>query len=201
MNESEILVDEILTNLGIKHRKLPELGDPTPDFEVWAESLTSYWEVKEFVENPYEKEVLEGHHEIYSINSDRIEDRVKSASVQFKGYGATDKPCVVVLCDNRDFVVKDLLLIQNIQSAMMGAAEFMKRKDGQVVEVSRRPGLFTNRKKYISAIAVAFVTTKELVVLHNPNAAHSLVASPLVSEFKHQYQARYTDVGLRWEKL
>lgn len=101
MNKSEILVDKILTDLGIEHRKLPELGEPTPDFEVRMGSLTSYWEVKEFVENPYEKEVLEGRHEIYSINSDRIEDRVKSASVQFKGHGATDKPCVVVLCDNR----------------------------------------------------------------------------------------------------
>ncbi|RKR71474.1 class-II aminoacyl-tRNA synthetase family protein [Marinobacter nauticus] len=201
MNESETLVDEILTDLGIEHRKLPELGEPTPDFEIWVESLTSYWEVKEFVENPYEKKVLEGHHEIYSTNSDRIADRVKSASIQFKGYGATDKPCVVVLCDKRDFAVRDLLLIQNVQSAMMGAAEFMKQKDGQVVEVSRRPGLFTNRKEYISAIAVAFLATKELVVLHNPNAAHSLLASPLVSKFKHQYQARSTDVGLSWEKV
>ncbi|MFB2764726.1 hypothetical protein [Marinobacter shengliensis] len=201
MNEAENLIDEILTDHGIDHRKLPELGGPTPDFEVWVGDSISYWEVKQFVENPYEKEVLAGCHEIYSINSDRIEDRVKSASLQFKGYGVTGKPCVVAICDNRDFAVKDMLLVPNIQSAMVGAASFLLEKNGRLVEVNRRPGLFTNRKKYISAIVVAFMATKKLMVLHNANTVHSLVGSPLMANFSHQYQARDTGEGLRWERV
>ncbi len=205
MTESELLLQKILTAKGVKHKKLPESGIRTPDFEVICGDLVSFWEVKELEENPDEKGILKnqeaGQGEIYSIDSDRIENQIKSACGQFKKYGVGDKPCVIVLCDVRGFAVKDLLLIQNIQTLMLGSAEFTQNRDGQWIEVHRHSGMFTSRKQYVSAVVVIFSATEKALVLHNPNASNSLLGSELMSVFPDQYQAIVQSNGLCWKKV
>lgn len=205
MTESELLLQKILTEKGVKHQKLPESATRTPDFQVSCGDMVSLWEVKELEENPDEREILKqyetGEGEVYSIDSDRIENQIKSACGQFKKYGVDDKPCVIVLCDMRDFAVKDLLLVQNIQALMLGSTEFAQNRDGQWVEVNRHSGMFTSRKEYVSAVVVIFSATEKALVLHNPNASNSLLGSELMSVFPDQYQAVVRSEGLCWEMV
>ncbi|NMT65034.1 hypothetical protein [Marinobacter orientalis] len=112
-----------------------------------------------------------------------------------------DKPCVIVLCDMRRFAVKDLLFIQNIQTILLGVAEYARSQEGEWVEVHRHPGMFTSRKKYVSAVAVVFAATGKTMILHNPNASISLLGSDLLSGFPSQYQAVEKSDGLRWQKV
>lgn len=97
--------------------------------------------------------------------------------------------------------MKDLLFTENIKTVMLGVAEFSQNQGGGWVEVRRHPGVFTSRKKYVSAVAVVFVATEKTIIFHNPNAMTSLLGSDLMSEFPAQYQAVKTSEGLRREKV
>ena len=205
MTESESLLEELLSSKDIEFLKIPESITPTPDFKVTIHGEESYWEVKELEENPDEKGILKdiknGCNEIYSVNSQRVENSIKFAAKQFKGYGVTDKPCIVVLYDSRDFATMDFLFLQYIQTAILGSAEYMKKTDGTVVEVNRRDGLLTQRKKYISAIAVISRYSKDILFLHNPNTSYPVLNKWLPPIFTTHYQAVTDAQGLQWIKV
>ena len=157
MTESEILFEKLLLSKNISFQKIPESTTPTPDYKVTIGGRESYWEVKELKENPDEEGILKNIkndcNDIYSINSKRVSNSIQSAAKQFKKYGVTNSPCVVVLHDSRDFATMDFLLLQYIKTAMLGTASFIENTDGTALEINRKDGLFTKRKKYISAIA------------------------------------------------
>jgi hypothetical protein len=204
-NESEKLFENILTKLGIGFSKIPESEIRTPDYKIYFGSLDTFWEVKEIERNEPEKIILkaidQGENEIYSVHSGRGENSVKSAADQFKSYKVTDQPCIIVLTDHRDFAVKDFLFIQAVQSKMVGIGHYMQNSSGHYYECNRESGLFTYRKKYISAIAIMFKETDQIVFLHNHNANISFLNGPIKSLFEHHYVVIKSEYGLKWQKL
>lgn len=202
MTESEKLLEIILKTNCIEFSKIPEREIRTPDYEVRIDDQLSYWEVKELSENDDEKDIIKtsetGKAQSYCIYSDRVENSIKSASKQFKGYRVTNCPCVIVIYDARDFATKDFLLHQKLQSVMLGVADIMQKPDGNWIEVNRKPGLLTNRMKYVSAIVLASKPSNDLWFYHNPNATISLTNSLTLSFFAKQFKAVKTNKGLEW---
>ncbi|PSW74473.1 hypothetical protein C9J41_06270 [Photobacterium sp. GB-50] len=191
MTESESQFEITLDDKNIKFQKIPETEGKTPDYEVYLGNHLSYWEIKELIENPSEKQVLrdiEGEClGIYQVNSDRVVNSIKDAAKQLKNYGESKASRVIVLCDSRDFATMDFLFIPSIQEVMLGKAEYYAHRDGSLEEIKRYPGLLTNRMKYISAIAVLSVKTGKMLFLHNPNATVPLFETDLVKHFdNHQ---------------
>jgi hypothetical protein len=84
---------------------------------------------------------------------------------------------------------------------MLGTAEYMQQKDGSLVEIKRNHGLLTNRKRYISAVAVMHKKTRKMVFYHNPNANIPLVSSDLLKKFEHQFQAVFKEKRLEWIRV
>ena len=205
MNYSEQLFEKILTNHRIGFRKIPESTIRTPDYEILLGSMKTFWEIKEIEENKQEKQMVQstksGQVEVYSVDSNRVVNSIKSASKQFKSYQVTDKPCIVVLADRRDFFVRDLLFIQTVQSKMIGVGHYMQNDSGQYFEFLREPGLLTKGKKYISAIAIMFAATEDIVFLHNPYANISLLDGPVTAIFRNHFIATKGQHGLEWRKL
>lgn len=205
MNESEKLFEKILTKPGITFSKIPASEIRTPDYKVFIGSLETFWEIKEVKENESEKDIVKsvesGQVKVYSVNSDRVEASIKSAAGQFKSYKVTDRACIVALTDLRDFSVKDLFFTQVVQSKMIGSGHYMQDGNGQYFECFREAGLFTNRKNYISAIAIMFKATEDIVFLHNPNANISILSEPLMEAFEHHYFVIKGQYGLEWKKL
>jgi len=208
MNRSEKLFQEIFERFQIKFEKIPEStvnDEKRPDFEVGEGNTLSYWEVKELEENHHEKRIVKaisnGQKKIYSVNSKRVKESIRKAFHQFESYGVEESPCIVVLHDARDFMVKDFLFHQYIQSAMLGNAQFIEDQEGDLKEIYRSEGLLTNKRKYVAAIATMHAETKEIVLFHNPNSEHSLDNHGILGMFKHQYHAQNTDNGLAWIKI
>ncbi|WP_160106178.1 hypothetical protein [Pseudomonas izuensis] len=204
MTESEILFEAILSNRAIPHTKIVESADRTPDYEVIIGGKKSYWEIKQLDENPSEKTILKKVEskavEIYSIGSIRVSECIKSASGQLRDYGNKGNICIVVLFDARDFCTKDLLFETYIKSAMLGTAEYMQTQDGTLKEIKRHNGLLTNRMKYISAVAVMYKATKELVFYHNPNTTNKIKHEDHFKTFTNHFHAVRTDTGLEWQR-
>ena len=205
MTESERLIEEILSNRAIPHTKIVESTIRTPDYEVVIGDKNSYWEIKELTENPSEKQIADnvesGVVEVYSIDSDRVSESIKSASGQLRSYGNAGNICVVVLFDARDFCTKDLLFEMYIKSAMLGTSEYMQTRGGIFKEVKRNNGLLTNRMRYISAIVVMYEATKDLVFYHNPNAVNKIEHEDFFKMFTNHFHAVQTDTGLEWKKI
>ena len=204
MTESEILFEKLLLSKNISFQKIPESTTPTPDYKVTIGGRESYWEVKELKENPDEEGILKNIkndcNDIYSINSKRVSNSIQSAAKQFKKYGVTNSPCVVVLHDSRGFATMDFLLLQYIKTAMLGTASFIENTDGTALEINRKDGLFTKRKKYISAIAVISRGSKDILFLHNSNTSHPVLRKWLLPIFTTHYQAVIDAQSLQWVK-
>lgn len=81
---------------------------------------------------------------------------------------------------------------------MIGVADIMQKPDGNWIEVNRKPGLLTNRMKYVSAIVLASKPSNDLWFYHNPNATISLTNSLTLSFFAKQFKAVKTNKGLEW---
>jgi hypothetical protein len=205
MNESEQLFENILTKHGIGFSKIPESVIRTPDYKISFGALDTFWEVKGIEENELEEGILksieQAKNETYSVDSDRVENSIKSAADQFKAYKVTDKPCIVVLADQRVFAVKDLLFIRAVQNKMIGIGHYMQNGNDRDYECSREPGLLTNRKNYISAIAIMFKETEQIVFFHNQNANISLLNSLVTTLFEHHYVVIKGQYGPEWKKL
>ncbi len=205
MTKSESIFESILFKRNIAFKKIPEEITRTPDYEVHLGNLVSYWEIKELEENPDEKEIQKqiktNSHGLYKVNSLRVTNSISSACGQFKEYGVTDHPCVVVIFDARAFSVKDIILYQFIQSAMLGTAEYMENKEGVFFECKRNHGLLTNRKKYISAVALLVESTKELNFFHNPNASIPLQHDNNLPQFKNHFHFIKENNGFVWRKV
>ena len=209
MTESERLLEDILNKYGIAYERIPESdieNEKTPDYLVLVNDLKSYWEVKELVPNEAEeaisKSVENGDGKIYSVNSRRIRNSIKSACEQFKNYGVTDSPCVVVVYDARPFETRDLLFYSELKAVMLGNAEFMVVNDGSFKEISRKDALFNrNGKTYVSAIVVIHKHSKEVVMFHNPNAKFSLIETEIKNILNHHEIATFTKTGVVWNRL
>jgi hypothetical protein len=205
MTESERLIEEIFSNRAIPHTKIAESTIRTPDYEVVIGDTKSYWEIKELTENPSEKQILgnveSGVVKLYSIDSERVSECIKSASGQLRGYGNAGNICVVALFDARDFFTKDLLFEMYIRNSMLGTAEYLQTRDGIFKEVKRNNGLLTNRMRYISAVAVMYKATKELAFYHNPNAVNKIEHEDFFKMFTNHFYAVQTDKGLEWKKM
>jgi len=205
MTQSELLFESILTNNDIAYKKIPEKSSRTPDYQVYLNNDVTYWEIKELTKNPEEQHIQalidQDKHDIYTINSLRVTNCIKSACGQFKEFGATNHPCVIVLYDAREFSVKDFTLYQYIQSAMLGIPEYRINNDGKKVEINRSHGLLTNRKRYISAIAIMTDNKHGLHFFHNPNAEESLKRNPILLQFKNHFFAFKESTGIVWRKL
>lgn len=205
MTESERLIEEILSERSIPHNKIPDSTTRTPDYEVELGGTESYWEIKELSENPTEKQILDdvnsGIIEIYSIDSKRISESIKSASGQLRNHGNAGNICIVVLFDARDFATKDFLFELHLRSSMLGSAEYMQMQDGKLKEIKRNTGLSTNRMKYISAIAVMYKKDKELIFYHNPHALNKIEHEVFYKKFTNHFNAIQTTIGLEWIKI
>jgi hypothetical protein len=205
MTESETIFESVLQGKRIPYDKIPETASRTPDYKINIGFTDSYWEVKELEENPTEKEIIKNielnHQEAYSVDSSRIVNSIKSASDQFKKYGVASYPCVVVLYDSREFFIKDFAFSGYVQTAMYGSAEYIESPNGELVEVKRYSGLLTSRKNHISAIAILYKHTKNLVFFHNRNASHSLCENKMLSKFDEHYRFENTDKGMVWKKI
>lgn len=204
MTKSETTFLNLMKHFGISAEKIPEGNEKSPDFKLVIEGQPQYWEIKELEENPNELQIIadinSDSHDIYTVNSKRVERVISDAAKQFKGYGVTDFPCVVALMDNRDFAVKDFLLPNWIRSSMLGNAEILL-KDGVSKELCRKPGLLTNRKKYISAIVLFNTRNTNIWCFHNPNTENSIIESSLTSIFLRQEVAMQRKNGLHWETI
>ncbi|WP_043317149.1 hypothetical protein [Microbulbifer sp. HZ11] len=204
MTESEQVLERIFKTKEISFKKIPESATRTPDYEVVAGFSKSFWEVKEICENGEEKEIIRKFEadqgEIFSVHSKRVESSIKSASGQFKSFGVTNYPCIIVLTDVRDFSVRDICFELYIKSAMLGSAEYMEFRDGSVREINRKNGLMTNRMSYISAVALMYCATDQLVFLHNPNTCNEL-PEYFFNKFPEHYKVVNTSIGLEWTKV
>jgi hypothetical protein len=207
MTESENLLEDIFKKFGIAFERIPKSSVPkekTPDYLVPIGTVNSYWEVKELEPNDDEMAISKsfetGEGEIYTVNSRRIRNSIKSACEQFKRYKVTDSPCVIVLYDARPFETIDILFYSEITSAMLGTSEFMKERNGEIKEISRKGALLNKSSKtYVSAIVVIHDHIKDVVVLHNPNARFSLLESPLKTWLNHHKVSKLTEKGVVWE--
>ena len=204
MTVSEILFESILSSLKIDFEKIPESNKKRPDYKVGKETI-SYWEIKEITKNPDEKKIItsisHGEQEVYSVNSKRVENSIKDASVQLKSYGDIKFPRVVVLHDARDFFVKDLLFDGYVKSAMLGVGHYKENVDGELVEIYRKKGLFSDRKRYISTVAIMYAENNEIVFFHNPHSNNPLIVSQILDKFPHHYRAVTESRGLSWVKV
>ena len=209
MTKSESLLEDIFEKYRIAFERIPKSSvqrEKTPDYLVPIGDVNSYWEVKELGPNEDEEIISrsfeDGHGKIYSVNSKRIRNSIKSACKQFKNYGVTDFPCVIVVYDARPFETKDLLFYPELKAAMLGHAEFMVSHDGLTKEISRKGALLNKSgKTYVSAVIVIHDYAKEAVVLHNPNAKYSLLESPLVSTLNHHEVVKFNENGMVWERV
>jgi len=209
VTKSESLLEEILEKFGIAFERIPESSVPyekTPDYLVSIGTEKSYWEVKELESNEDEQAILNsidsGLSETYSVNSRRVRNCITSACEQFKSYGVTGSPCIIVLYDARPFETRDLLFYVEIKAAMLGIAEFMVNESGEIKEISRKNAMLNRTgKTYISAIVVINDYAKEAFVLHNPNANISLLNSPLRTKLNHHEVACFTENGVVWKKI
>ncbi|WP_444899701.1 hypothetical protein ACJJIX_05325 [Microbulbifer sp. VAAC004] len=209
MTKSESLLEDILKKFGIAFERIPESNVPnkkTPNYLVPLGDIDSYWEVKELEPNEDEEAISKifeaGKGEVYSVNSRRIRNSIKSACEQFKNYKVTDSPCVIVLYDARPFATKDLLFYPELKTAMLGRAEFIAKHNGEIKEISRKGALLKkNGKTYVSAIVVIHDHAKEAVVLHNPNAKIPLLESSLKRSLNHHEVANFTENCIAWKKV
>lgn len=204
MTKSETTFSNLMEYFDISVEKIPEGDVKSPDFKLFIEGQYQYWEIKELKENPEELQVINDinndSNDIFTVNSKRVERIISDAAKQFKDYGVTNFPCVVALMDNRDFAVKDFLLPNWIRSSMLGNAEIFL-KNGVSKELHRRPGLFTNRKKYISAVVLFNTRNTNIWCFHNPNTENSIIESSLTSIFVRQEVAVQKENGLCWETI
>jgi len=204
MTVSERLFESILSGLKIDFKKIPECSEKRPDYKVGKE-IISYWEIKELTENPDEKQIVNsisaGEQEVYSVNSKRVENSIKEASVQLKSYGDIKFPRVVVLHDARDFVVKDLHFDGFVKSAMLGSGHYQENADGELLEIYRNKGLFSDRRDYISAVAIMYAESNEIVFFHNPYSQNPLIDCEILEKFPHHYRAITESGGLNWVKV
>jgi len=204
MTKSEKLLEDILIKYGISFARIPKSeiqNQKTPDYLVFIDNVKSYWEVKELEPNENEESISQsfenGDGDIYSVNSQRIRNSIKSACKQFKNYGVTEYPCVIVVYDARPFETKDLLFYSELKAAMLGNAEFLAGRDGSVKEISRRDALLNrNSKTYVSAVVVIHDYAKEALVLHNPNAKFSLLDTEIRDILNHHEVAKFKKTGL-----
>lgn len=205
MTESEEIFESVLLKKGIIYERIPEAESRAPDYKINLGCADTYWEIKELEENLNEKEILKkievNEQEGYSVDSSRVANSIKTASVQFKEYCVDSYPCVVVLYDSREFFVRDFAFSGQVLIAMYGSPEYIENLNGELVEVKRNNGLLTNRKKYISAIAILFGHTKDLTFFHNRNANHSLKGNKMLSKFDKHYYFESTDRGMEWKKI
>ncbi|HIF9160665.1 TPA: hypothetical protein ACX6PK_001478 [Photobacterium damselae] len=205
MTESERQFEKTLYSKNIHFRKIPESEGKTPDYEVCLSNHLSYWEIKELTENPAEKQILRDIEDecldIYQVNSDRVVNSIKDAAKQLKNYGELDASRIIVLCDCRDFATMDFLFIPNIQTAILGKAEYYARQDGSLKEINRYSGLLTNRMRYISAIGVLSVKTGKILFLHNPNATVPLFETDLMKHFDNHQIFEKIDGANTWQQV
>ena len=205
MTESEVLLEKLLSTMNVDFQRIAESSTPTPDYKVTINGEESYWEVKELEENQDEKNILKDIEkdsaDIYCVNSKRVSHSIKSAARQFKGYGVTNSPCIVVLCDSRNFATMDILFSEYIKVAMLGSAEYIHKTDGTISEISRKDGLLTRRKEYISAIAIISKYSNDIRFFHNPNASYPVLDKLLSQMFLTHYKAVIDAQGLKWIKV
>ena len=75
----------------------------------------------------------------------------------------------------------------------------MENSDGELIEIKRHPGLFTNWYKFISAVAIMYKETSNLEFFHNPNSINPLVNEKIIEKFNVHYYANIYKNGLKWE--
>ncbi|WP_020414613.1 hypothetical protein [Microbulbifer variabilis] len=210
MNNSEALLSELFSSLNISHEKIKESsanGGKSPDFKVFWGGELSYWEVKGLDDNDDEKEIIkniraDANAQMYQVNSERVGKNINKATKQFKEYGVTNYPCIVVIFDNRDWSVMDFMLPNYIKTAIAGKAEYRYLKDGTYQESRRLYGkLSPEKKRFISAVALLSPSGKKITFYHNPYTNNSLIDSKLMKLFNSHYQAIPTEQGLTWTEV
>jgi|GEM_PF-3125454 len=204
MNESEEALESLLTSSKIIYQKIPEEGLPTPDYEVVIGNKKTFWEVKELKENAHEKKILSKIESdelgIYSVDSKRIENSIKKACSQFKGYQVINSPCVVILYDSRNFAVMDFLFTNQLMAVLFGTSVFMENTSGELFEAKRNNGLLTNRRKYISVVGIINYGKVGISFYHNPYTDHPITPN-FLSTLGEQFKSIETPQGLGWKKV
>lgn len=202
--KSEKIFEEILGRKKIVFNRIAEDANKTPDYEIILDDMRTYWEIKELSENEDQKklrkQIDQGEVLAIDIQSDGLEDKIKKAKQQFKGYKVENQPCIIVIADCREFFFKDFNILISLKGLIIGNAHYAENEDGYLTEIYRELGLLTNRGKYISAIAFLNEKQQDLIFLHNPNTIYPLLNGPLTSLFKHHEFVQKTKQGLTWVK-
>ncbi len=203
--KSEQLFEEILERKKISFIRIEEKINKTPDYKIVLDNMDTYWEIKELNNTDFQREIIKKieANEVLSIdiNSNGLENQIRKAKRQFKGYEVDTHPCVIVIADYRDFFFKDFSIISTLKSLMIGRAHYEISSNDSLVQISRDLRLFTYRGGYISAVAFILQEQKELIFLHNPNARISLLKSPLTSLFNNHEYVNRTEQGDCWLKF
>lgn len=203
MTPSERLLVKILNRHGLDPVKIPEsniTGEKRPDFEVEIGHYHTTWEVKEINENPkeqkIEKTISEG--QTYSIDSERrVKDDINRAIKQFISHGSTSTPCIIALMDNRGFFTKDLVLPYKIMLTLAGRGHFSTNQNGHRYEIYRDKSRISDHD-FVSAIALIYKETEEIIIFHNPNAKFPLTSPPFTAILKNNYRLEKNDRGHDW---
>ncbi|MCH7312383.1 hypothetical protein [Acinetobacter sp. ANC 4805] len=203
--KSEQLFEEILERKKISFIRIEEKINKTPDYKIVLDNMDTYWEIKELNNTDFQRETIKKieANEVLSIdiNSNGLENQIRKAKRQFKGYEVDTHSCVIVIADYRNFFFKDFSIISTLKSLMIGRAHYAISSNDSLVQISRDLGLFTYRGEYISAVAFILQEQKELMFLHNPNARISLLKSPLTSLFSNHEYVNRTEQGDYWSKF
>ena len=147
-----------------------------------------------------QKKIDQGEILTLDIHSKGLENQIKKAKKQFKGYKVEDRPCIIVLADCRDFFFKDFSICLSLKNLIIGNGHYKENEHGFLTEVYRELGLFSNYGKYVSAIALIKENQQDLIFLHNPCAIHSLLNDTLTSLFEHHEFVQTTNHGHIWVK-
>lgn len=213
MTKSEEKFEKIMKSKGLSYEKIKETELKTPDYLVQIDSLKILFEIKELSNNPEQKKNLkniynngaflseQGDFQTIDIHSKSIEQAIKTASTQLRDYSDEAQISLIVIADNRDFFFKDLNLVSQIKSSIIGSGHFQQDETGQVIELCRELGMFSKRKTYISVVVIMNMDSEDLLFLHNENAEISALIEPLVSLFPHHEYVVNTSIGKSWHRF
>ena len=217
MTKSEINTIRFFESIGIDIQRISESADKTPDYCLSINDLTIYLEVKEIIENDYEKSILKqiqryGESECYdsSPTGKRFRSKIAEANRQLKKICTKGEPGIVLIQDNRTFFTKCLMPQEEIKQAMFGDRVIWKTvpshynnynsiATADIFSHNKTTTEFKNTTISAVGLLIEHCETKELTVHlhHNPFAKHPipelLFNSERVKEYKVTSTKNYGD--------
>ncbi|MEN6474086.1 MAG: hypothetical protein ABFD81_08740 [Syntrophaceae bacterium] len=207
MTQSEKNVIDFFRSIGIELVQIPETDTETPDYKTSISGVEIFIEVKEIIENDYEKDVLkktEDNTHQYSFDvqpmSKRVRGKITKADCQLKKLCIANQPGILIIQDLRSFFTRSLIPSEEVKQAMFGEREiWVSMPSFGVINKSKiTADIFGKNKsntksknRNISAVCLlvdkAETRDSSLFIYHNPYAKnplpHKLIDHSNVKEF------------------